>query len=481
MTARSRVASLVSVLFALALVLSWLQFRWVIAVTDDFRERTLSDYILLHRVVGEAIDLEIGRLTAGLQVGLSARSPDSAVASTLDEWRQSNPLAGAFLSVEVQAASAVTSASLQQLVVQTPTATAIVVVDSVELFERILPDVVDAAANRMLMDVSWRLINRGSTGEVTVLSGDPLEGGFDLSQAMFTSLTGANSLSSGGLTWTFFKEGELSEGPGVFLQIRHSRGSIDRAATAMLVRNLGGGLTVVALLLIVATLAILNLRKRALIEQERSALIAGVSHELRTPLAAIQAAAENIREGLVLSREELAEYGQLIEEQSDRLIYTVEQTLAVARTLGQSSPPVIEPVDLEALCASVVDGLSGGERVQSNCKGVVRSNEPALRVILNNLISNGLVHGTTGGAVVVDASHHESHLILEVSSEGGQLNARELSRLVQPFERGDTQAKGVGLGLTLVDRLSRRLSGELRLIDTDMSRTVFQVEIPVGA
>ena len=63
--------------------------------------------------------------------------------------------------------------------------------------------------------------------------------------------------------------------------------------------------------------------------------VAGVSHELRTPLAVICSAAENLADGVVGEKGQVAQYGTLIRDEGRRLTGMVEQTLQFAA--GQSN------------------------------------------------------------------------------------------------------------------------------------------------
>src|SRR5260370_15416709 len=60
--------------------------------------------------------------------------------------------------------------------------------------------------------------------------------------------------------------------------------------------------------------------------------VASVSHELRTPLTGIVSAAQNIKDGLVDSKERMARYGAAIMGQAQQLTDLVQQILLFSAT-----------------------------------------------------------------------------------------------------------------------------------------------------
>ncbi len=85
-----------------------------------------------------------------------------------------------------------------------------------------------------------------------------------------------------------------------------------------------------------------------------------------------------------------------------------------------------------------------------------------------NLLHNAIVHNRPEqGSVWVTTSVHRERVVLTVANTGEVLTAQSVSTLVAPFQRGTervrTEQAGVGLGLAIVDSITRANDGTLTL------------------
>jgi signal transduction histidine kinase len=100
----------------------------------------------------------------------------------------------------------------------------------------------------------------------------------------------------------------------------------------------------------------------------------------------------------------------------------------------------------------------------------LRADGRGLRTILTNLLQNALTHSPQGGLVVIEARSVGGTVEIEIRDHGDGADPDDLSRLVRPFEQGGAtltrSAEGAGLGLPIVDLLTRAMDGSLRLKST---------------
>ena len=204
----------------------------------------------------------------------------------------------------------------------------------------------------------------------------------------------------------------------------------------------------------------------ATIERERAFALAA-AHELRTPLALLRG-----QTSLSLRRERtLDEYRQVIEsvdQTSLEMTGLVESLLALART-NQTLQK--QAVNLEDLALEVVEVLSETARARSiklilETQSAPTHGDPAaLRLLLTNLVGNSIKYGCEGGHVWLRTSSHADHVMLEVCDDGSGIEAGDLERLTQPFQRGlGLQAvSGTGLGLALAVAVAEQHGGRLEL------------------
>ncbi len=112
----------------------------------------------------------------------------------------------------------------------------------------------------------------------------------------------------------------------------------------------------------------------------------------------------------------------------------------------------------------------------------VMTDRNLFRRLLQNLVSNAIKY-TREGVVLVGARRRGDLVEVQVIDTGIGIPADKLNSVFQEFLRldeGAREAQGLGLGLSIVDRIARVLRLELRLASTARG-TVFSVLLPVSA
>ena len=104
-----------------------------------------------------------------------------------------------------------------------------------------------------------------------------------------------------------------------------------------------------------------------------------------------------------------------------------------------------------------------------------------MRQIAENLLSNAIKF-TDRGFVAFDAWLEEGRLLFRVSDTGRGIGPEERERIFQEFVRLPSAGgvSGVGLGLSIVDRLVKLLGGTIELESEPGAGSRFLVAVPVG-
>jgi Na+/proline symporter/signal transduction histidine kinase/ActR/RegA family two-component response regulator len=113
----------------------------------------------------------------------------------------------------------------------------------------------------------------------------------------------------------------------------------------------------------------------------------------------------------------------------------------------------------------------------------VRSDRRLLRRLLQNLISNAIKY-TPSGRVLVGARRKGTHLTLDVLDTGLGIppsKQRIVFREFQRLDQGAKAARGLGLGLSIVERIGRVLGHPVVLKSEAGRGSLFRVEVPVVA
>jgi signal transduction histidine kinase/CheY-like chemotaxis protein len=117
------------------------------------------------------------------------------------------------------------------------------------------------------------------------------------------------------------------------------------------------------------------------------------------------------------------------------------------------------------------------------CSLNVRSDRRLLRRLLQNLISNAIKY-TPKGRVVVGCRRKGGKIRVEVHDSGLGIPAKEQKNIFREFQRLDQGAKaarGLGLGLSIVERIGRVLGHKIALRSKARKGSMFSVEVPTVA
>ena len=113
---------------------------------------------------------------------------------------------------------------------------------------------------------------------------------------------------------------------------------------------------------------------------------------------------------------------------------------------------------------------------------VVRSDRRLLRRVLQNLVSNAIKY-TQEGCVLMGVRRRGGRVRIEVWDTGlgiPQASQKAVFREFQRLDSGARVARGLGLGLSIVERVSRVLDHPLTLRSQPGKGSVFAVEVPVA-
>jgi Na+/proline symporter/signal transduction histidine kinase/CheY-like chemotaxis protein len=111
----------------------------------------------------------------------------------------------------------------------------------------------------------------------------------------------------------------------------------------------------------------------------------------------------------------------------------------------------------------------------------VRSDANLLRRLVQNLVSNAIKY-TIDGKVLIGARRRGDHVVIEVLDSGIGIPPSKFRTVFKEFARLDEGAKtasGLGLGLSIVDRISRVLNHPVQLSSQPGAGTIFRVRVPI--
>jgi two-component system sensor histidine kinase VanS len=220
-------------------------------------------------------------------------------------------------------------------------------------------------------------------------------------------------------------------------------------------------------------------------EQQRFA--ANASHELRTPLAVTQTLLEVARSDPNHDGGELVDRLHAV---NSRAIDLTEALLLLSRADQQSFIPV--PFDLSLVAEEATETLLPlaaklGVTIETSGEMTPTVGSEALLLQLTtNLVHNAIVHNLPEhGTVWVATRAHGDTVVLTVENTGEELTPELVATLVEPFRRGTERVRtdhaGVGLGLAIVDSITRAHDGTLTMTPRTTGGLGVSVELPAAS
>ncbi|MGF2734123.1 NahK/ErcS family hybrid sensor histidine kinase/response regulator [Marinobacter sp. DUT-1] len=114
---------------------------------------------------------------------------------------------------------------------------------------------------------------------------------------------------------------------------------------------------------------------------------------------------------------------------------------------------------------------------------VVESDSQLLARILRNFLTNAIRY-TSSGRILLGCRRRKDHVLLQVWDTGPGIPDDKLTEIFQEFKRirpsGSQADKGLGLGLAIVDKISRMLGHEVTVSSVEGKGSVFSVRVPLG-
>jgi two-component system OmpR family sensor kinase len=217
--------------------------------------------------------------------------------------------------------------------------------------------------------------------------------------------------------------------------------------------------------------------------------LADASHELRTPLTSIRGYSELFRRGADARPDDLATSMRRIEEESARMGILVDDLLLLAR-LDQGRPLGREPVDVARIAADAVEDARAVAPDRSISLDAppsltIEGDEPRLREVAANLLSNAVDHTPPGSPVEVQLFQRDGTAVLEVVDHGPGLSQDQRSAVFEPFYRADPsrarERGGAGLGLAIVAAIVAAHGGEVQVGSEPGEGAIFRVTLPVSS
>jgi Na+/proline symporter/signal transduction histidine kinase len=218
----------------------------------------------------------------------------------------------------------------------------------------------------------------------------------------------------------------------------------------------------------------------------KTRFIAAASHDILQPLNAARLYVTSL-----IERQRAAEDGDLVQN-IDASLEAVEEIFAALLDISRLDTGAMKPemadfridellarLDVEFAPLARAKGL---DLKFMPCSLTVRSDRRLLRRLLQNFVSNAIKY-TPAGTVLVGCRRRGDKLRIDVYDTGIGIPYAKRRAVFKEFHRldqGARVARGVGLGLSIVERIARVLGCEVALKSVVGRGSRFAVEVPRG-
>lgn len=224
--------------------------------------------------------------------------------------------------------------------------------------------------------------------------------------------------------------------------------------------------------------------------RSKDEFLAMLAHELRNPLGAVQGAVHAL--SIIGHSDPMALRATgIIKRQVVHMARLVDDLLDVGRAVTGKIALKRRTVNLGDCVKASVTTLAAGNpnfaRIQLDCVPAwVHGDAVRLEQITGNLISNALKFSQSDRPVVVKVTCEDGCAVLRVTDQGVGIPEEMLPSIfdlfVQAHHTIDRSRGGLGIGLTLVKRLSELHGGSVQVSsDGDGTGATFTVRIPLTA
>jgi PAS domain S-box-containing protein len=220
-----------------------------------------------------------------------------------------------------------------------------------------------------------------------------------------------------------------------------------------------------------------------LVRRERLAAIGelsgGIAHELRNPLGAIKNSVYFLKMAIEEPDEDIEETLQILEDEVKHSVDIIESLLEFSKP----KPPTRMKVNIN----EVLNGLVEKTEIPDNIKLSMDFKEEApilladpvqLERVFGNLIGNAIEAMPKGGRLdLATVCSPDGKIQVKVKDTGTGIPEDNLESIFEPLFT--TKAKGIGLGLSIVNSIIEAHSGSIS-VESEVGRgTVFTVELPL--
>jgi signal transduction histidine kinase len=219
-------------------------------------------------------------------------------------------------------------------------------------------------------------------------------------------------------------------------------------------------------------------------------MAATVAHEIKNPLGSISIHIQLMQKAIVKARagdgtlpdpKFIENYLTVVTEEIDRLNQIIVDFLFAVRPLNAepvfTNPDRLLKKDIDFFRPEFDEKhIEVIEKLSGSCPDIFLD-EKLFRQVIFNLVKNAIAAMPNGGTMTFSSCLKDDHYTLSMADTGCGMDSQTLSRIFEPYFT--TKADGTGLGLTMVYKIIKELSGDIDVKSAVGEGTKFVISFPV--
>lgn len=223
-------------------------------------------------------------------------------------------------------------------------------------------------------------------------------------------------------------------------------------------------------------------------ESIRTQFLTDMSHELKTPMTALRVYLEGIKDGVI----------QLNTKNIDALSWELARLTRIVESLMHFQTFESRPTEFNHVRSNLIDIFNIVQETHSGelshhgqsmiyvgpKRATIVFDHDSLIQIFHNIVGNFLRYAGSGTQLRVNFFHENTTDILIFQDNGRGVKAEDLPYLKEKFyqaeksKSGDIRDRGLGIGLSIIDKIVRDAGGAVDIISAEGEWFTVRIEVP---
>jgi signal transduction histidine kinase/ActR/RegA family two-component response regulator len=227
-------------------------------------------------------------------------------------------------------------------------------------------------------------------------------------------------------------------------------------------------------------------------DERKDEFLAMLAHELRNPLSAIRTALEVLKRKQNATAAEVQKLGSIISRQTEQLASLVNDLLDVSRVTQGKIDLSMEALSLRELIEhalemsqSLIDEKTHTVTLDFPADEIfIYADRVRFKQVLGNLLHNAARYTPPHGKIHIAVTREGESAAVAIADTGVGIEADMLPRVFDLFAQAKTglsrQDAGLGVGLTVVQRMLREHGGEVEVSSPGLGLgSTFTIRVPI--